>query len=144
MSHSIFGWGYISRGELSSPKFWVGLLIKGAGERGSDIFRIFFGGGGGGGLSKKGWGQYFRVGLIPWRALWLAIPHKCFMLVLPNVISVNHKTINGPFWLIKIFFCRTATHIIRFSGHQHGNLLVIWLVANSWSKSFGSKKVVIA
>ena len=33
---------------------------------GSDRFRFFLGRGG---LCKKGWGQYFRVGLIPWRTL---------------------------------------------------------------------------
>ena len=44
--------------------FSEGLLIKG----GSDTFRIcFFGGGGGQGVG--GLGQYFRVGLIPWRKL---------------------------------------------------------------------------
>ena len=52
-----------------------GVAHKGRGG-GSDRFRIFFfflGGGGswqgGGGLSKKGSGQYFRVGLTPWRTL---------------------------------------------------------------------------
>ena len=33
----------------------------------SDRFIIF-----GVGLGKKGWGQYLRVGLIPWRTLWIA------------------------------------------------------------------------
>ena len=63
----------ISRGELSSPKkiFFLGggeglLRMGGVWDR----FRIF-----GGGLSKKGWGQYFRVGLIPWRTLWLKKSH---------------------------------------------------------------------
>ena len=46
--------------ELSSPKFWGGLLIK----RGFDRSRIFLAG-----LGQKGWGQYFRLGLIPWRTL---------------------------------------------------------------------------
>ena len=39
----------------------MGLLIKGAGERGSDIFRIFFFGGGGGG-KKKGVRSIFQGG----------------------------------------------------------------------------------
>ena len=41
------------------------MLIKGK----SDRFRIF-----GGDLGKKGGGQYFRVGLLPWRTLCMIRP----------------------------------------------------------------------
>ena len=62
MSLCNFWWGYISRGE------WTSQVLR---------FR-FFGGGGGG---KKGWGPYFRVGLIPRRTLWW-IFWKWFMKML--------------------------------------------------------------
>ena len=51
--------------ELSSPKFWGGLLIK----RGFDRSRIFLVG-----LGKKGWGQYLMLELIPWRTLLVRSP----------------------------------------------------------------------
>ena len=64
-----FWWEHMSRGELSSAKFWGGLLMK-EGEGGSDRFRFFLGGGG---VGKKGWYQFFRVELIPWRTLWMPL-----------------------------------------------------------------------
>ena len=65
---------HFKEGKLHSPKFWGRVAHKGEGK----------GWGGGGGLedlqfflwgergaTKKGWGQYSRVGLIPWRTLCL-------------------------------------------------------------------------
>ena len=65
---------HFKEGKLHSPKFWGRVAHKGEGEG--------WGGGGGledlqfflwgeGGATKKGWGQYSRVGLIPWRTLCL-------------------------------------------------------------------------
>ena len=66
---------HFKEGKLHSPKFWGRVAHKGGGGgvRGrwrSGRFTIFFVGGGGG-ATKKGWGQYSRVGLIPWRTLCL-------------------------------------------------------------------------
>ena len=60
---------HFKEGKLSSPKCWGRVAHKG-GEGG---WGGWGGGGGqvGGGVSKKGWGQYFRVGLIPLRTLCL-------------------------------------------------------------------------
>ena len=38
--------------------------VEGVEEGVSDRFRTFWGS-----LDKKGWGQYFKVGMIPWRTL---------------------------------------------------------------------------
>ena len=55
---------------------------------GSDKFRIFWRG-----LGKKGWGRYFRVGLIPWRTLWWAVNAKnsltLFMVIDHIAIAQN-------------------------------------------------------
>ena len=64
-SESLLFWMRIHfNGGVKFSKILRKLLIKG----GSDKFRFFLGGGEGG-LGKKGSGQYFRVGLIPWRPL---------------------------------------------------------------------------
>ena len=57
---------YISRGgESSSPKFWGVVAHKvGGGLTDLEFFLR------GGGVGRKGWGQYFRVGIIPCRKLW--------------------------------------------------------------------------
>ena len=81
------GRGYISRGELSAPKFLgVCFAHNGRGEEGGGGgWRIWIfwggGGGGGGGLTDldffwgergRGWGHYFRrEGLMSWRTLWV-------------------------------------------------------------------------
>ena len=60
MSLSFFGREYISRQGVKFSKILRGVAHK----EGSDRSRIFLAG-----LGKKGWGQYFRLGLIPWRTL---------------------------------------------------------------------------
>ena len=61
------GRGYSSRwGMVKFSK----ILRKVAHKMGVLLCEDFFFLGGGGGLGKKGWGQYFRVRLIPWRTLW--------------------------------------------------------------------------
>ena len=77
-----FARGYISRGESSSAKFWGGSLKKGDGVW--KIEKLF------GGLGKKGWGQYFRVGLISCRILWW-IFGKWFMKMLKKKHSFHKK-----------------------------------------------------
>ena len=61
MSVCFFGRGYISREGVKFSSSQCFLCF----------FFFFFGGEvvGGVGLGKKEWGQYFRVGLIPWRTL---------------------------------------------------------------------------
>ena len=69
-SESFLFWTRVQvKRELSSAKFWGGLLMK-EGEGGSDRFRISFFGRG---VGKKGWYQFFRVALIPWRTLWMPL-----------------------------------------------------------------------
>ena len=84
VSLSIFGRENISRRKLSSPRFWWRLLIK----RGSAVFKFFFFGGGGR-LSKKWLGQYFRVGLMPWRTLCLYKVSKYWQWYFNNLLLDN-------------------------------------------------------
>ena len=74
-------------GGSSSPKFWGGLLIC--------SFRIYYFFGRGGGLGKTGWGQYFRVGLIPWSSLCL----KTFC-----AYKINNGNFSKYFMVLKTSF----------------------------------------
>ena len=57
------------KGEVKFSKILRGVAHK---EGVWQIYNFFFWGGGG--VGKKGWGQYCRVGLIPWRTLRATFP----------------------------------------------------------------------
>ena len=117
-----FGQRYILRGELSSPKFWGELLRK----RRSDRFSFFFFFGGGGGLGKKGWGQYFRVGLIPWRILWKGKIDTFFMSQ-TLVLSINLGTVNPiPYFGVTTVIMLSHRYLLQVV------LVELWTFALKW------------
>ena len=77
-------------GSQVPQNFEAWLLIK-EGGGGFYRFRIVFRR-----LGKKGWGQYFRVGLIPWRTLWKGKTdtHR----FLPQVVQVGLWTLAWKRW----------------------------------------------
>ena len=115
MSLCFFGQGHF-KGE---GKLWGGLLIKGGGEGGGSL-QIFFWWGQGE-LGKKGWGQYFRVGLIPWSTL---CSTSTFIQIFQKVTL---KKKNQTIW--KIF-----TSLFN-------SLLIYKLRQNTWNKIGKSSKI---
>ena len=111
MSFSFFGRAYSSGGGV---KFFK-ILTGGGDGRVSDRFITFLGG-----LGKKGWGQYFRVGVIPWRTLWgsktnskiVVIIHININLNLERVEKLVKKSMNRP--QIVIFNLLTNSNGIKF------------------------------
>ena len=100
----LLGRGHISKGGQILQNCEGVALKGGKGEGVWQIYRFrFFLGGGRGGLGKKRWGQYFRVGLIPWGTLWW-IFGKWFMKMLKKNI---HFT----------------TTISIYTGHRHFEVL---------------------
>ena len=77
------------------------------GGGGSDRFRIFSGVGG---LGKKGWGQYFRVGLIPWRTLFWSdlltiLSQYINIYISESIYFKKHLLQSNYWWLLPLFFC---------------------------------------